>query len=300
LTPEVFLSALAAAGLQGDQVASFLSFSFDFSSRKLPSLTTRIGSDRFAALHKILHAKSRSVTYPLNKMKPKTRVVENLSARVYNQIKNLILCNQIMPGQKLHHQQLSERLGVSRTPVREALTRLVQEGYVSFLPNRGFTCKEIRMQEAEELYEVREALEAFAVEKAIAKLTEKSLAQLREKMNVYGCDVQNRFSRERLVYDQDVHLQIAELTDNMTLKNTLSHVFERIVLKRRTDGLYDPARGVAAHQEHLRLLDAMERRDAAAAIAIMRKHIQAGKQNVIADLERRQELRGLRAVATEN
>jgi DNA-binding GntR family transcriptional regulator len=234
--------------------------------------------------------------YPLKRSKTKTRAVENLSARVYNQIKNLILCNEIMPGQKLHHQQLSERLGVSRTPIREALTRLVQEGYVSFLPNRGFTCKEIRMQEAEELYELREALEAFAVEKAIATLTEKALRQLRDKMTAYGRDVQNRFTRERLVYDQDVHLQIARLTGNETLQNTLSHVFERIVLKRRTDGLYDPARGLAAHQEHLRLLEAMERRDALGAVAILRNHIQAGKKNVMADLAHRQAMRGLRAV----
>jgi len=122
------------------------------------------------------------VAASLKKRKSKTRAVENLSARVYNQIKTLILCNEILPGQKLHHQQLSERLGVSRTPVREALTRLVQEGYVSFLPNRGFTCKEIRMQEAEELYELREALEAFAVEKAIANLTDAALARLRAKI----------------------------------------------------------------------------------------------------------------------
>jgi DNA-binding GntR family transcriptional regulator len=240
------------------------------------------------------------MSHPLKKTKAKTRAVENLSARVYNQIKNLILCNEIMPGQKLHHQQLSERLGVSRTPVREALTRLVQEGYVSFLPNRGFTCKEIRKQEAEELYELREALEAFAVERAIARLTDHALAQLRDRMNAYGRDVEQRFSRERLVYDQDVHLQIAALAGNETLKNTLSHVFERIVLKRRTDGLYDPARGIAAHQEHLRLLDAMERRDAVAAIAILRSHIQVGKQNVMADLDHRQEIRGLRALVTGN
>ena len=239
------------------------------------------------------------MTYPLKRAKPKTRAVENLSARVYNQIKNLILCNEIMPGQKLHHQQLSERLGVSRTPIREALTRLVQEGYVSFLPNRGFTCKEIRMQEAEELYELREALEAFAVEKAIETLTDAALRQLRDKMNAYGRDVQNRFTRERLVYDQDVHLAIAQLTGNETLRHTLSHVFERIVLKRRTDGLYDPARGIAAHQEHLRLLEAMERRDAAQAVAILRSHVQAGKKNVMGDLEHRQAIRGLRAVTTD-
>jgi len=240
------------------------------------------------------------MTYPLKKPKTKTRAVENLSARVYNQIKHLILCNEIMPGQKLHHQELSERLGVSRTPVREALTRLVQEGYVSFLPNRGFTCKEIRIQEAEELYDLREALEAFAVEKAIAKLTQASLDQLRKKMSSYGRDVQKRFTRERLVYDQDVHMQIIRLAGNETLTNTLSHVFERIVLKRRTDGLYDPARGLTAHEEHMRLLDAMQQRKVSAAVAIIREHIQAGKKNVMADLEQRQAIRGLRAVAVSN
>lgn len=240
------------------------------------------------------------MSLPLKKAKTKTRAVENLSARVYHQIKRLILCNQIMPGQKLHHQELSERLGVSRTPVREALTRLVQEGYVSFLPNRGFTCKEIGIQEAEELYELREALEAFAVERAIENLTGSALAQLRSNVSSYGRDVQNRFTRERLVYDQDVHLAIVRIAGNKTLTNTLSHVFERIVLKRRTDGLYDQARGVAAHQEHLKLLEAMERRDVAAAVALVRQHIQAGKKNVMADMEQRQAMRGLRAVFTKS
>jgi DNA-binding GntR family transcriptional regulator len=240
------------------------------------------------------------MSLPLKKAKTKTRAVENLSARVYHQIKRLILCNQIMPGQKLHHQELSERLGVSRTPVREALTRLVQEGYVSFLPNRGFTCKEIGIQEAEELYELREALEAFAVERAIENLTGSALAQLRSNVSSYGRDVQNRFTRERLVYDQDVHLAIVRIAGNETLTNTLSHVFERIVLKRRTDGLYDQARGVAAHQEHLKLLEAMERRDVTAAVALVRQHIQAGKKNVMADMEQRQAMRGLRAVFTES
>ncbi len=237
---------------------------------------------------------------PLKNPKAKTRLTENLSARVYNQIKDLILCNEIMPGQKLHHQQLSERLGVSRTPIREALTRLVQEGYASFLPNRGFTCKEIRMQEAEELYDLREALEAFAVEKAIENLTDNTLDQLKNKMRSYGRDVENRFTRERLVYDQDVHLAIAQMSGNETLQNMLSHVFERIVLKRRTDGLYDAARGTMAHQEHLNLLAAMERRDAAQAVAIVRNHIRAGKKNVIADLKERQAIRALHSMDIGN
>jgi GntR family transcriptional regulator, rspAB operon transcriptional repressor len=180
------------------------------------------------------------------------------------------------------------------------LTRLVQEGYVSFLPNRGFTCKEIRMQEAEELYELREALEAFAVEKAIANLTGPALARLRARMNSYGSDVQNRFTRERLIYDQEVHLEIARLAGNETLTAMLAHVFERIVLKRRTDGLYDPARGSAAHQEHLELLAAMERRDSQQAVVTIRRHIQAGKKNVMADLKQRQAIRGIRSLETDS
>src|SRR4029434_5866544 len=139
------------------------------------------------------------MTFLLEKTKHRVQRTENLSGQVYSQIKTLILCNEILPGEKLHHQQLSERLGVSRTPVREALTRLVQEGYVSFLPNRGFTCKEIRLQEAEELYDVREALEAFAVEKAVENVSDDGLEKLSRKMHRYGADVERRFSRERLI-----------------------------------------------------------------------------------------------------
>jgi DNA-binding GntR family transcriptional regulator len=234
----------------------------------------------------------------LEKTKPGARRTENLSGQVYSQIKTLILCNEILPGQKLHHQELSERLGVSRTPVREALTRLVQEGYVSLLPNRGFICKEIRLQEADELYQLREALEAFAVEKAIENLTEAAFTELSAKINLYGKDVQKRFTRDRLVYDQDVHLEIARLSGNETLAKTLAQVFERIILKRRTDGLYDPARGIAAHQEHMKLLQAIKRRNTQEAVKIVRAHIRAGRDNVLADLKQRQEIREFRQTGT--
>jgi DNA-binding GntR family transcriptional regulator len=234
----------------------------------------------------------------LEKTKPGARRTENLSGQVYSQIKTLILCNEVLPGQKLHHQELSERLGVSRTPVREALTRLVQEGYVSLLPNRGFICKEIRLQEADELYQLREALEAFAVEKAIENLTEAAFTELSAKINLYGKDVQKRFTRDRLVYDQDVHLEIARLSGNETLAKTLAQVFERIILKRRTDGLYDPARGIAAHQEHMKLLQAIKRRNTQEAVKIVRAHIRAGRDNVLADLKQRQEIREFRQTGT--
>jgi DNA-binding GntR family transcriptional regulator len=228
------------------------------------------------------------VPYLFNK---KVKELQPLSGQVYLQIKSLILRNEIMPGQKLHHQALSDRLGVSRTPVREALSRLVQEGYVTLLPNRDFVCKEIGLQEAEELYDLRECLEVFAIEKAILNAGDRALEKLRQKIDLYGSDTRRRFTRERLIYDRDIHLEIARISGNETLRRALIQVFERIILKRKTDGLYDLARGASAHQEHLQLLEALRGRNVNAAVRNIREHVQQGKGHVLADLRQKQEIR---------
>jgi len=141
-------------------------------------------------------------------------------------------------------------------------------------------------------------MKAFAVERATARSTQAAHDPLRRKMDCYGEDAHRRCRRERLVYDQDVHLQIAQLAGNGTLKNSLRDVFEHIVLKKRTDGLYDPARGAAAHREHRKLFEAMERRDVDAEVRIMRAHTREAKSNEVADLRRRQAIRDPRVAET--
>jgi DNA-binding GntR family transcriptional regulator len=120
-----------------------------------------------------------------------------------------------------------------------------------------------------------------------------ALHGLAGKLDLYGNDVQKRFTRERLIYDQDIHLEIARLSGNETLVKTLAQLFERIILKRRTDGIYHPSRGTAAHEEHRKLYEAMERRDVGEAVALIRAHIRAGKDNVVTDLKQRQQMREL-------
>jgi len=166
---------------------------------------------------------------------------------------------------------------------------------VSFLPKRGFTCKEIRLARGRRnFYELREALEAFAVEKAIEILDDETIEQLRVKMNSYGRDVNNRFTRERLVFDQDVHLANRGIKRQ---RNVAKHAAPHFRAHRPQTAHRQhirSSRGTTAHQEHLRLLAAMEQRDTTRAVAIVRSHIQAGKQNVIADLRQRQAIRELR------
>jgi DNA-binding GntR family transcriptional regulator len=152
------------------------------------------------------------------------------------------------------------------------------------------------MQEAEELYDLRECLEAFAVEKATAERNSPGLERLQHRIDLYGQDIRKRFTRERLLYDQDIHLEIAELAGNKTLRNALAQVFERIVLKRKIDALYDEARGLDAHQEHLGILAAMRKGDVQEAVQRLRFHIQKGKENVLSDLKQREAIRGFPAM----
>src|SRR5690606_33184637 len=101
------------------------------------------------------------------------------NARVYKVIRDLITSYQLKPGVKLIHQELADKLGVSRTPVREALERLDQEGLVIRIPRRGFYVAEVGEEEARELYDLREALELFALRKSMERgISPESLAKL--------------------------------------------------------------------------------------------------------------------------
>jgi len=94
----------------------------------------------------------------LQSSKPVVRHTDNLSVPVYNQFKKLNSCSEVLPGREFQHQQRGHPLNVGKTPAREALTRLAQEGYFTFPPNRVFTCKEIGLQEPEVLCDLREAV----------------------------------------------------------------------------------------------------------------------------------------------
>ena len=95
----------------------------------------------------------------------------NLTEEAYQQIKGFILRSEIYPRQKIIIEDLSKQMGISRTPIREAMSRLVKEGYVNQIWNRGFFVKEITVEEVEELYGAREALEPYLAEQAAGRAT---------------------------------------------------------------------------------------------------------------------------------
>lgn len=200
-----------------------------------------------------------------------------LDDTVYEHIKGMILAHQLRPGHKLAPQHLADQLHVSRTPIRQALERLYQEGYAIRIADRGYYVAEIDARETRNLYQSRLALEPFLMRAAMERgISRDDQARLEELQETYQLHVTNRAAIERVLADQAFHLHLASLADNEYLLGTLRSVFERLNLKRRIDGYWPDTgkRGHAGAREHREMLRAIRANRVADAVAIMQAHIE--------------------------
>ena len=110
---------------------------------------------------------------------------KSLTQMVYRKIKEMMLNYEIVPGQRLIFSDLAKRMGVSRTPVNNALSILANEGFLDLIPHQGYTVHQITKDEAESLYEIREIIELGALGRAVRALTPEKLAELEEKKRLY-------------------------------------------------------------------------------------------------------------------
>jgi DNA-binding GntR family transcriptional regulator len=202
---------------------------------------------------------------------------------VYLSLKDEILSNRLRPGSKLVHQSVAERLGVSRTPVRESLERLYQEGLLFRIKNRGYYVAEIDAKEVADLYETRLALELHTLGRLFEQsLAPADLARLEALHAKYGACLGVDNTRQRTATDRDFHLDLARIAGNQYLHRMLEGIFERLMLKRRVEGYNDT--GERAFAEHTRFLEALKAGDRGSARAELTAHIQNGKGRLIRHL----------------
>lgn len=220
-------------------------------------------------------------------MKSKDR---DLTGEACRDIKQMILRYELRPGQKLEHQALSDRLGVSRTPVREALGRLTEEGFVVRFPHRGYFVSEITEDEAKELFDLRECLEVYSVERAIKHLSAKDLRELRAILGTYKEAISNGVSRRMFLIDENFHLKIAEIGGGPALKRMLTTIFEKIIMKRTMEGI-SALSGLESYRRHLRIFQAIKNRDVRIAREQIREHARAGREAVLEQIAQRRQMR---------
>jgi DNA-binding GntR family transcriptional regulator len=206
---------------------------------------------------------------------------KSLTDEAYYKIKQLILHQELIPGQKLIYDDLAKKLEMSRTPIINALNRLEQHGLVVSQSNRGFTVRPMRTKEAWDTYGSREAIETYSVEQVILKASQADLKKLEDKLIAYESYQPPYYDRKKIFLDADFHLQLVQLTDNEVLRWHLKLDLQHINLRANLNN-YSIERMHASTEEHRLLLDRIKAKDILGAVETIRSHLQKDKKHVIA------------------
>ncbi len=210
---------------------------------------------------------------------------KTLMDEAYQKIKQMIFQQRVVSGQRLVYKDLCEQLKMSRTPIINALNRLEQEGFLVSEAFRGFQVKPMDLQEAWDLFGVREALEVYGVEQAIQRSDPSDMEILEEKLRRHEEYKPNYYDRKRFILDSEFHIQIAVMARNKALEGLLRANLEHVYLRYRLERA-DPTRMAPAVREHHELLDRMRSKDVRGAVEILRLHIQRARENILASLSR--------------
>ncbi len=211
---------------------------------------------------------------------PDSRGHRSGTEEAYDHLKRRILLCDLVPGEELREAALADSTGFGRTPIREALRRLVQEGFVEVRPRQGYRVSPITLASVHDVFELRLLLEPAAVELAIQRAPREAITALHDLAHaqyVHG----DQASYERFIVDnRDLHVRIAESTGNQRLAHMLRNLLEEM---QRLFFLSLDARDSSIEQmhEHHELHDAMLAGDVETARQIVVDQIEHSRRRVI-------------------
>ena len=207
---------------------------------------------------------------------------QNLTALAYDSIKSYILREDLDEETRLTEEFLSSQLGISKSPVREALNSLHTQGLIRIEARRGAYLRRFTAQEVKDLYELREALEVYAVGAAV--ITPELLSELYKSTKLTRKFVKSNDRTRHIQEDTKFHGLIALATGNAELCRVLANVQNQIWLCRRKT--YDLS-ATTAPDAHKAVLEALERGNRAEAQSAMRTHIALVRQRLIGFMEQK-------------
>lgn len=197
---------------------------------------------------------------------------DTLKEKAYKIIKDKIARCELAPGEILNEKSLIEEIGASRTPIREALSRIEQENLVRIIPKRGVFVSEITMKDISEIYQVREELDPFITKLATPYVPEKELLRYQQLFS----QIDSLKYSESIEIDDQFHSLILMSCNNSYLIQMMNNIYvqnQRIrVLSARLNN-----RIKVSANEHLDIISNLLKRDADKAAEAMRKHIVSSK-----------------------
>ena len=199
---------------------------------------------------------------------------------VFQTLRQAILRGELKPGERLMEIHLAQQLGVSRTPVREAIRKLELEGLVLMIPRRGAVVAEITVSDLEDVLEVRMALEELAVKHACHSVTPGQLAEIRRLAEEFKNTLSGDDVAACAQADMRFHDAIYEATGNGRLVQILNNLREQMY-RYRMEYLKDRKSHRNLIEEHDGILQALESRDEALAAQMTARHIECQKEYFI-------------------
>ena len=198
---------------------------------------------------------------------------------VTDRLRTMVVEAELVPGERIAEAELCEQLGVSRTPLREALKVLASEGLIDLLPNRGTRVSTITEKEIGELFEVLGGIERMAGELAAECATDKNIEKLRkfqERMELYH---RNDQRHEYFELNQQVHGLIVEMSGNSVLVATHANIMMK-VQRARYLAIMSKGRWDEAVREHAEICEAIAAHDPPRAGALIMTHVRETGETV--------------------
>ena len=190
--------------------------------------------------------------------------------QAYRELRRRILLRQYAAGERLSEAELARQAGVSRTPVREALHRLGEEGFVVVVPNQGVWVANPTPEGMEQAYEVREVLECKAVAKAAANVTPLLIARLEAKVAEEESIIQNRDIDRYMTVNTDFHMTLAMGSGNGVMVDFIRRI---LMITGVYMAFFDPFFDETTLEEHRRIVRVVSTGDVEGSVAVMREHI---------------------------
>ena len=204
----------------------------------------------------------------------------SLRGKVFNLLQNDILDGKYQPGDSLIETRLSDELGVSRTPIREAIRQLELEGLVQAIPNKGAVVTGISAKDIEDIYTIRMAVEGLAARWAAEKITSGELEELKEAVDLEEFYTQKNDTTHLLKFDSMFHEIIYKASKSKPLMHTLS-TFHHYVQRARSASLSSPGRAQKVLEEHKVILQAIMEHNQEMAEKLIVEHIRNASYNLI-------------------